>query len=315
MQIQARHLELVEAVSRHRSMGAAARALGTSQPAVTAQIRRIENELGAVLFDRCRSGAVPTAAGTTLVEGWRSISAGLEELFTRVRAESGADVLRFGCNYSSVAVDMLPALEQAWPGRTVIPHVDASSTRQHELLLSGQVAATLVSVHPQYDAPVPPGFREEVVIPREGTVVALASDHRLADRAEVDLADLGEEAWLLPPGEPDGTLTALQRAFAAAGIKPRTPLGSVDLIDFWPYVAAGRAVSVCLDHARNPDTVVFRPLAGTPIATRRVLRWNPKLLSDGAADTLLALSVDYLDARTREACERNGFARGPHDPA
>ncbi|WP_278257417.1 LysR family transcriptional regulator [Nocardioides convexus] len=34
----------MEAVSRHRSMGAAARALGTSQPAVTAQVRRIENE-------------------------------------------------------------------------------------------------------------------------------------------------------------------------------------------------------------------------------------------------------------------------------
>lgn len=315
MQIQARHLELVEAVSRHRSMGAAARALGTSQPAVTAQIRRIENELGVVLFDRCRSGAVPTAAGTTLVEGWRSISAGLEELFARVRAQSDAEVVRFGCNYSSVAVDMLPALEQAWPGRTVIPHVDASSARQHELLVTGQVAATLVSVHPRYDAPVPPGFREEVVIPLEGTVVALAGDHRLAGRDEVDLADLGGEAWLLPPGEPDGTLTALHRAFAAAGIKPRTPFGAVDLIAFWPYVAAGRAVSICLDHARNPDTVVFRPLAGTPITTRRVLRWNPELLSDNAAATLLALSIDYLDARTREARERNGFGRGPHDPA
>lgn len=314
MRIQARHLELVEAVSRHRGMGAAARALGTSQPAVTAQIRRIENELGVVLFDRCRSGAVPTAAGSTLVEGWRSISAGLEELFTRVRAQADADVVRFGCNYSSVAVDMLPTLEQAWPGRTVIPHVDPSSARQHELLVSGQVAATLVSIHPQHDAPVPPGFREEVVIPREGTVVALASDHRFADREEVALADLGSDAWLLPPGEPDGTLTALHRAFAAAGIKPRTPFGSVDLIAFWPYVAAGRAVSICLDHARNPDTVVLRPLAGTPIATRRVLRWNPDLLTDSAAATLLELSIDYLDARAREARERNGLGRGPYDP-
>ncbi|NHA00735.1 hypothetical protein G5V59_14015 [Nocardioides sp. W3-2-3] len=57
--------------------------------------------------------------------------------------------------------------------------------------MSGQVAATLVSIHPQHDAPVPPGFREEVVIPLEGTVVALAGDHRFADREEVDLADLG----------------------------------------------------------------------------------------------------------------------------
>lgn len=315
MRIQARHLELVEAVSRHRSMAAAARALGTSQPAVTAQVQRIEAELGVVLFERRRSGATPTPAGKTLVEGWRAISVSLDELFARVRAQAQGQVVKVGCNYSSVIGEMLPCLEQAWPAMTVIPHVDASSARLHDMLINGQLAATLVSVHPLYDAPVRRGFREEIVIPREGTAIALSRDHRLAKEPEVDLADLGDEAWLLPPGGPDGTLTALERAFAAACIQPRTPFGSVDLLDFWPYVAAGRAVSICMDHARNPENVVLRPLAGNPLGTRRVLRWNPDLLTDADASALLKLSVDYLDARAHEARERNGFGRGPHDPA
>ncbi|MBG6097013.1 LysR family transcriptional regulator [Nocardioides luteus] len=62
-------LDLWEAFAhayRERSISAAARRLDLSQPAVTARIRKLEHELGATLFERSRTGLVPTERADAL---------------------------------------------------------------------------------------------------------------------------------------------------------------------------------------------------------------------------------------------------------
>jgi DNA-binding transcriptional LysR family regulator len=59
----ARQLSLIAAVTEHGGVSAAAAALGVSQPAVTAQLKSAEDALGRKLFERTKSGLVPTAAG------------------------------------------------------------------------------------------------------------------------------------------------------------------------------------------------------------------------------------------------------------
>lgn len=173
------------------------------------------------------------------------------------------------------------------------------------MLRAGEVDATLPTVHTELDEPAGPGLREEVVVEHEQHVIALSASHPLAGQVSVDLADLGDDPWLLTPGEPDGTLAALQRAFREAGIAPYTPFGAVNVVEYWPYVAAGKAVSLCLSIARNPPDVVLRPITGDPITTSRVLRWHPDRVTDEQAQAIADVARRHLQLREREARRRN----------
>ena len=63
MDLEIRHLKVVCAIAETGSVTKAASRLGLAQPALTAQLQRIERILGGTLFERDRRGARPTALG------------------------------------------------------------------------------------------------------------------------------------------------------------------------------------------------------------------------------------------------------------
>src|SRR3954465_15016978 len=63
MNLELRHLKVVCAIAETGSVTKAASQLGLAQPALTAQLQRIERTLGGPLFERDRRGARPTALG------------------------------------------------------------------------------------------------------------------------------------------------------------------------------------------------------------------------------------------------------------
>ena len=68
MDIDLRQMKHVAALAEHGGFTRAATALGTSQPALSRSIQAVERRVGARLFDRTRTGAVPTAVGKVVVE-------------------------------------------------------------------------------------------------------------------------------------------------------------------------------------------------------------------------------------------------------
>src|SRR3954464_10475741 len=66
MNLELRHLKVVCAIAETGSVTKAASLLGLAQPALTAQLQRIERTLGGPLFERDRRGARPTALGELL---------------------------------------------------------------------------------------------------------------------------------------------------------------------------------------------------------------------------------------------------------
>ena len=77
-------LRTFEAAARHRSFTAAALELGTTQPAISQQLKRLESRLGIRLFDRIYRGNALTEAGLGLFlqvqAGLQQIDAGLQAL-------------------------------------------------------------------------------------------------------------------------------------------------------------------------------------------------------------------------------------------
>ncbi|WP_399930070.1 LysR family transcriptional regulator [Streptomyces kanamyceticus] len=112
-------LRVLAAVDRERGFSAAARALGLTQSAVSHSIRGTERKVGAVLFERGRNGATPTAAGAVAAAHARRVLRLLDTLVTETRgAERGVaeGPLRIAA-FRSAALHLLPAALQRLAAR------------------------------------------------------------------------------------------------------------------------------------------------------------------------------------------------------
>ncbi|HEY6933121.1 MAG TPA: LysR family transcriptional regulator [Marmoricola sp.] len=87
--MEIKQLTALVTVAEVGSVTRAARLLHVVQPAVTRQIRLLEEEVGVPLFERTRQGMVPTEAGTLLVERARRALAELERARAEIRPGPG----------------------------------------------------------------------------------------------------------------------------------------------------------------------------------------------------------------------------------
>lgn len=116
-------LRVFESAARHLSFTAAASELGSSQPAISQQIKRLEQLLATRLFDRVYRGIVLTEAGELLLRyvqaGLESLDAGLEAVTARQQHE----VLQVATDFAFAAYWLMPRLPRF---HQVHPEVDVS---------------------------------------------------------------------------------------------------------------------------------------------------------------------------------------------
>ena len=127
-------LRAFEAAARHHSFTAAAVELGTTQPAISQQIKRLEDQLTTRLFDRIYRGIELTEAGSILFEqvqaGLQSIDSGL----SAVTAQRQHEVLQVATDFAFAAYWLMPRLHRFHAAN---PQVDVSlvtSERSHNML-------------------------------------------------------------------------------------------------------------------------------------------------------------------------------------
>lgn len=101
-------LRIFDAVGRLGSLTRAANALGLSQPAVSYQIRRVEEQLGASLFQRMHGGSRLTEAGEIL---FRAVHSGIEridEAARQIRQLERAPAIRIYTDYGFASFWLMP---------------------------------------------------------------------------------------------------------------------------------------------------------------------------------------------------------------
>ncbi|MEU0491387.1 LysR family transcriptional regulator [Nocardiopsis sp. NPDC006139] len=231
--------EVFLTVAETGSFTAAARVLGYTQSAVSRQVQALEQELGAVLFDRLPRGVALTGAGRALVPHARAavghLAAARAELAALRRLDGGR--LRVG-SFSSAGVTLVPralaGLRRLHPG-VEVTHVEALTADLVGRVEEGALDAAVVV------APAGPVRVELLPLLEEPLLVAVPAGHRLAGRAGVRLEELAGEAWIAGRERAGETLLgpAVERGF-----RPRI----AHVVREWAakqgFVAAGLGVTV-----------------------------------------------------------------------
>lgn len=110
--MELRHLRYFAAVAAHGSFSRAAENLHLTQPALSRQVKDLEDELGVALFARGKNLVTLTEAGELFYEEARDLLARADRAIQRVRGEARAEVLRVGYGPSLTAGIMPRALER-----------------------------------------------------------------------------------------------------------------------------------------------------------------------------------------------------------
>lgn len=259
--MEIRHLRCFLAVAEELHFGRAAARLHMAQPPLSQQIKLLERELGARLFERSSRSVSLTAAGEALLGPARRI---LDEESVAARVVDAARVgqvgrVRIGFA-GTTAYGVLPLLRRsvahAFPGIEMVLRSQVYSGAAAALIESGELELGFVSL------PVRPRLGH-LPVKVEDLVCALPADHRLADAEVVDLTDLAEEPFVSFPRARGSAVRDLTvQACVAAGFTPDVVQESPDPFSLLTMVAADVGVALVLASAATVqlEHVVFRPL-------------------------------------------------------
>jgi LysR family hydrogen peroxide-inducible transcriptional activator len=188
-------LKYIVAVAREKHFGHAAEACFVAQPTLSVAIKKLEDELGVVIFERGGSEISVTPIGTQIVAQAERVleqTAAIKEI-AKQNKDPLAGPLRLGVIYT-IAPYLLPPLVKVMIERVPqMPLVlqENFTVRLIELLRQGELDAAIMAlpfadqgltVQPLYDEPF---------------IVALPKNHSWADHKSIDAEDLKSETMLL----------------------------------------------------------------------------------------------------------------------
>lgn len=296
MDLDISHLRMVCAMAETGSITQAAARMGMSQPAMSNQLRRVEEIVGGRLFERSRTGLEPTALGGQVIARARTVLSELDTLFGDLHAADGpAETLGLGCVHLACVASIVARVGEALPERDVSLRIEPSSILLGDALNRGHLDAALLGIMEGFDITLTAPVVTRTLVPKYPIFVTLAEHHPLARQPEIRLADLHDEHWIGPPGADDGSLASLRASCRAAGFEPKVryeaPSGAAN-----PLVAAGQAVRlVDPSWPPHPGTVV-RPLAGEPQIAKLIVAWRrDRLTTESATALYKGLAAAYLE--------------------
>ncbi|MEU0805078.1 LysR substrate-binding domain-containing protein [Streptomyces sp. NPDC005970] len=215
--MELRQLEYFVAVVEEANFTRAAERLHVAQPGVSAQIRRLEHELGQELLDRSGRSVRPTEVGAAVLPHARAalsavsgVRLAVEELTGLVRGHVAIGTV------TSHNVDLATLLAEFHDDHPAveITLTEDGSDRLIDALRGGRLDAAIIAF-----GTTPPPDLETHVVTEDAVVAAVSPDHELAGRSTIPIDALRDRVLIsLPQGT--GIRSLLNEACAAAGFTP-----------------------------------------------------------------------------------------------
>ncbi|MEJ2885163.1 LysR family transcriptional regulator [Actinomycetospora aeridis] len=255
--MELRQLVYFEAVVRHGGFSRAAEALHVAQPAISAQVRRLESELGVRLLARTTRRVGLTEAGELFLVRARRVLGELDAArdeaadlaaVLRGRVVLGAAPVLAGLDLPSV----LAAFAARYPGVGLTLRSGITAGLLAELD-AGAVDLVLGPIHDEYRV------RDRVATPLldDELVLLTPPGHRRAGSRSLALADLRDDPFVcLPPDS--GLRQVLDAAAVDAGFAPRVPFEVSTPGEVQALVAAGLGVALLAASTVSPGATIHQ---------------------------------------------------------
>jgi LysR family hca operon transcriptional activator len=131
--VELRHLRYFAAVAAHGSFNRAAENLHLTQPALSRQVKDLEEELGVPLFVRGKNAVTLTAAGELFYEEARDLLARADQAIQRVRGDARSETLRVGY-VTSLTTGIMPAALEKFQSTTLRVRIELADLAPREMV-------------------------------------------------------------------------------------------------------------------------------------------------------------------------------------
>ena len=261
--MELRHLRYFVVTGELEHFGQAAERLNIVQPALSKQIRELEEEVGTLLFERLPRGVRLTAAGREFLAHARDILSKVPIATERARrvAEGNEGVLRLGFVDTAIYHPKLPRLIAAFrrlrPG-VHLELVQQTSREQGELLAQGKLDVACV-----YHRPLQVSEIEAERLVTERVMLVTPADHPYARRRFVTVADLKDQPFVwIPRVLSPPYYDLIYEACRARGFQLRVVQEGGSDRALLGLVAAGAGLTFTLSSARShkPQSVAMLPI-------------------------------------------------------
>lgn len=298
-----KQLRALAATVETGSVSGAAKALGVTPPAITTQLKLLEIEAGAPLFDRANSNFTPTEIGAEFLAAARDIERIVEQTSERVAALRSGAIGSVVFGVVSTAKYLAPSIVARF--RTAHPDIRVNlaignrsevvrglERNEYDVLLMGRPPA-----HIEVDSAAL-GDHPHVLIAPAG--------HRLVGDSEILPEDLLQERFLArEPGS--GTRMLMERFLERIGggrAFDLTEMGSNETIK--QSVLAGLGIAIISAHTCMAELkdgkLVALPVVGLPL----VRQWFLLNRANRQLTKAAAIFKDYISERRREFFPRIG---------
>lgn len=269
--MELRHLRYFKTVATELHFGRAAEKLHIAQPPLSKQIQDLEAELGFELFTRTKRSVVLTPAGQAFLievnQVFQQLDRAIDIGGKTSRGELGQVSIGF---VGSATYNILPVMLQQFHDR--YPQVqiklhELTTDRQLIWLREGRIDIGLIR---------PPIVERDFgtqVIFQESVVVALPTNHHLAQQDSLDLSALATEPFILFPRElAPGLYDPIIAICQAAGFSPQVVQECIQMQTIVSLVSANMGVSILPESIQEAQRqgVVYKPIRSESLSVEKL---------------------------------------------
>jgi DNA-binding transcriptional LysR family regulator len=265
--------------------------VAVSQPALSAAIAKLEQELGTRLLDRRRTAVAPTLAGRKFLARAKTILQTCGEAKAELRSLHQLEILRMGVLNTLPTVHIariIEAFKTAHP-EALTQLIDGNREALEERLSQGKIDVAITTLLD------PAGCPNSQALFSEPYVLVVGQNHRFADLPSVSLADLDSEPLISRTH--CETYRATTELMVSRGIKARVAYRTDQDDRVLGLVAAGLGVAL-MPSVYDASGIV--KLSVRDFSAERVigLKWRDCEGSSKLLNTMLSFSRSH-DWRTR----------------
>jgi LysR family transcriptional activator of glutamate synthase operon len=228
-------------IAETASFTGAAELLHVSQPALSYQIKRLEEKLGTQLFDRRGRRIALTAEGELFLPLAQAVLFRADEAIRVLQEHLGIDVgeISMGCN-PTVATYLVPSLLAAFHKdypRVRVEVVEGGDIELQHMVHTGSIDFAVVT------APGAPHTLDVTPLGSEYLHLVTPPGHRFAEHASIDLGRLAQEDFVLPTNSYNLTAQIID-ACRRSGFEPRVAYQAGSIEAVMNFVREGLGVTI-----------------------------------------------------------------------